>query len=261
MYKKISIITVTWNRAEMLEDAILSVMSQNYQNYEHIIIDNASTDNTSQILSKYKHIKFISEPDNGQSEAINKGFKLATGEIFGWLNDDDIYLPGTFHFVNENFDTSIYSMIYGRSKIISENKVEIGKTNFHKFKRKELLMGYNNINTPAVFSCLKSIRQVGLADENLFATFDLELWIKITSLKPALPVDRFFSKLRLHPGSGLMSEKKHLKELSLIRKRHFDKSDLHIMDYFIYIYLTIRHFLHRSIKMKYFELRDKYENS
>ena len=260
MCRKISIITVTWNRAEMLEDAILSVMAQNYENYEHIIIDNASTDNTPQILEKYKHLKYVSEPDKGQSEAINKGFKLATGEIFGWLNDDDIYLPGTFHFVNENFDSDLYSMIYGRAKIISGNKKEIGKTNFHKFRRKELLMGYNNINTPAVFASLELIRQVGLADEELFATFDMDLWIKITRFKPALPVDRFFSKLRLHEGSGLMSEKRHLIELPLIRQRHLDKSVLNMKDYVNYFYLSVRHFFHRSVKMRCFELRDKYEN-
>ena len=136
MCRKFQLLQLHGIEQKMLEDANLSVMAQNYENYEHIIIDNASTDNTPQILEKYKHLKYVSEPDKGQSEAINKGFKLATGEIFGWLNDDDIYLPGTFHFVNENFDSDLYSMIYGRAKIISGNKKEIGKPIFINLEEK-----------------------------------------------------------------------------------------------------------------------------
>ena len=80
-----------------IEDAIQSVLKQNYKNFEHIIIDGNSTDNTIEILKKYKHLKWISEKDEGQSDALNKGFKRCTGDIIGWLNSDDYYLEDTFN--------------------------------------------------------------------------------------------------------------------------------------------------------------------
>ena len=109
-YKKISIITVTWNRAKLLEEAIKNVIDQNYPNYEHIIIDNASNDGTIDILKKYPNLKWISEPDRGQSEAMNKGLKIATGDIFAWMNDDDLYPEGTFDLINKEFDLAKYSL-------------------------------------------------------------------------------------------------------------------------------------------------------
>ncbi len=96
-YPKISIVTPSYNSAEFIEDCIQSVLKQNYPNFEHIIIDGGSTDGTVEILKKYPHLKWISEPDEGQSDALNKGFKKAEGDIIGWLNSDDVYLPGTFN--------------------------------------------------------------------------------------------------------------------------------------------------------------------
>ena len=94
---KISIITPSYNQGRFIEDAILSVLSQGYPDFEHIIIDNCSTDNTRSILEKYPHLVWVSEPDKGQSHALNKGFLRSTGDILGWLNCDDFYLPGAFH--------------------------------------------------------------------------------------------------------------------------------------------------------------------
>jgi glycosyltransferase involved in cell wall biosynthesis len=94
---KISIITPSYNQGRFIEDAILSVLSQGYADFEHIVIDNCSTDNTLDILKKYPHVKWVSEPDQGQSHALNKGFHRSTGEILCWLNCDDFYLPGAFH--------------------------------------------------------------------------------------------------------------------------------------------------------------------
>lgn len=95
---KISIITVSFNQGQFIEDNILSVINQNYSNVEHIIIDAGSTDGTLDILKKYdKHLNWVSEPDKGQSEGLNKGFKKATGEIIGWFNSDDRIPPGTLH--------------------------------------------------------------------------------------------------------------------------------------------------------------------
>src|ERR1700755_1492305 len=94
---KISIITPSYNQGRFIEDAILSVLSQGYPDFEHIVIDNCSTDNTLDVLKKYPHVKWVSEPDRGQSNALNKGFGLSTGDVLGWLNCDDFYLPGAFH--------------------------------------------------------------------------------------------------------------------------------------------------------------------
>jgi glycosyltransferase involved in cell wall biosynthesis len=90
----ISIVTPSFNAAAYLEDAILSVSRQGRVAVEHIVTDAVSTDGTLEILRQYPHLRWISEPDRGQSDAINKGFLLAKGELVGWLNADDYYLPG-----------------------------------------------------------------------------------------------------------------------------------------------------------------------
>ena len=101
---KISVITPSYNQAQFIERTILSVLNQNYPNLEYIIMDGGSTDNTVEILKKYSDkIIWKSEKDNGQSGAINKGLKMATGDIVTYLNSDDIYELGTFEKIAEFF--------------------------------------------------------------------------------------------------------------------------------------------------------------
>jgi glycosyltransferase involved in cell wall biosynthesis len=99
----ISIITPSFNRAQFLHEAIQSVMDQNYSEVEHIIVDAASTDGTLESLSKYHHLRVVSEPDNGMYDAINKGIRMAQGEIIGLLNTDDLYASGCFEAVSDEF--------------------------------------------------------------------------------------------------------------------------------------------------------------
>ena len=93
---KISIVTPSFNQGAFIAQAIDSVLAQGYPDVEHIIVDNCSTDETASVLQRYTHLKVICEKDRGQSDALNKGFEAATGDIVGWLNADDKYLPGCF---------------------------------------------------------------------------------------------------------------------------------------------------------------------
>src|SRR5665647_1802387 len=106
-YPKISIVTPSFNQGRYIEQTIQSVINQNYPNLEYIIIDGGSTDDTIEVIKKYeKHISFwISEPDKGQADAINKGFAKCTGDIFNWINSDDYYEPETFKKLSNLFTT------------------------------------------------------------------------------------------------------------------------------------------------------------
>jgi len=101
---KISIITPSYNSGKQIERAIKSVLKQDYKNWEHIIVDGKSTDNTIEILKKYPHLKWISEKDNGQADAMNKGFSKSTGDIVVYLNADDYFYPNAFSSVIKEFN-------------------------------------------------------------------------------------------------------------------------------------------------------------
>jgi glycosyltransferase involved in cell wall biosynthesis len=106
---KISIVTPSFNQGAFIKEALLSVKEQNYPSVEHLVVDGASTDQTVEILHRYagtpgwEHLRWISEPDQGQSDALNKGFRMATGNIIGWLNSDDRYRRGCFATVTQGF--------------------------------------------------------------------------------------------------------------------------------------------------------------
>lgn len=106
MPPKISIVTPSFNQGRFLEETILSVLNQNYPNLEYIVIDGGSTDETVEIICRYENrlAYWTSEKDRGQVHAINKGLEQATGDIFAFINSDDVYLPGTFAAVAEHFE-------------------------------------------------------------------------------------------------------------------------------------------------------------
>ena len=111
---KISIITPSLNMGRFLEQSIQGVLYQNYSNWEHIVIDGGSQDETLAILKKYPHLKWISEPDRGLSDALNKGIRMATGDIIGWCCADDYYLPGAFKVCIDSFQNDPTLMfLYG----------------------------------------------------------------------------------------------------------------------------------------------------
>lgn len=118
--RKFSIITPSLNRARFLEAALQSVVAQNYCNYEHIIIDGGSTDETEQIVRKFPGINFVSGPDQGMYDALNKGLEIATGEIIGFLNTDDLYAERIFPVIAPKFEDTDVMAVAGRAIVFSE---------------------------------------------------------------------------------------------------------------------------------------------
>jgi glycosyltransferase involved in cell wall biosynthesis len=125
---KISVVTPSYNQAAFIEEALSSVKNQDYSDVEHIVADGVSTDGSVEILGRYsrqpeyQHLRWISEPDQGQSDALNKGFRVATGDIVGWLNSDDRYRPGCFQAVIDAFDENPdIDVLYGDYTWIDES--------------------------------------------------------------------------------------------------------------------------------------------
>src|ERR1700730_6704068 len=98
---KIYVVTPSLNQGQYIGYAILSVLQQGYENFEHIVVDGCSRDNTLEVLRRYPHLRSISEPDKCQSDALNKGVRMATGDLVGWLNSDGYYFPGALKTIAE----------------------------------------------------------------------------------------------------------------------------------------------------------------
>ena len=177
----VSIITPSFNKGPFIEETILSVGNQTYKNIEHIIIDGGSTDETISILKRYnRDLIWISEPDNGQSDAINKGWRLAKGEIIAYLNADDTYLPDAIetavHFFEKNPD--IY-MIYGDGITTDERGKNQNPFHCGKFNLKDLVFCQSYIFQPSVFLRKEIFDKIGDVDINLHLAMDHDYWLRI----------------------------------------------------------------------------------
>jgi glycosyltransferase involved in cell wall biosynthesis len=179
---RVTVVTPSFNQDAFIEEAIRSVVSQGYPDFEHIVVDNCSTDGTSKVLARYPHLKVICEEDQGQSDALNKGFKAATGDIIGWLNADDKYLPGCFDRVLEAFAKhSEYDLVYGdyrfvdaRGELIRVRK-EIG---FDPFMLKYLHVLY--IPTTTTFFRRKVFDEGNFLDINYHYAMDYEFFVRLS---------------------------------------------------------------------------------
>ena len=179
---KISIITPSYNQGEFVEQTIHSVLNQTYKNIEYIIVDGGSTDCTLEIINRYQdQISVISEKDNGQSDAINKGFKRATGELVGWINSDDLLYPDCVEKIVELYhrhpDGSIY---YPAILDVIDREGKL----LYKFIRKipdrnHLLNRNYSVIQPGSFYNRCLIEQIGYLDESVYYCMDLDLWLRL----------------------------------------------------------------------------------
>lgn len=210
-WPKISIITPSFNQGKYIEQTILSVINQNYPNLEYIIIDGGSTDETVSIIKKYeKSISYwVTEPDNGQSHAINKGLEKCTGEIFNWLNSDDWYMPGALFEVANAFINNIAAQyVSGYEKHIEQNgMVTLYTGTFLKTSIEETIE-LCEVSQPSTFFRLNAIRKVHGVSEDLHYIMDGEMWIKLLLIYGQdhfVKLDKALVNFRLHTNSKTVS--------------------------------------------------------
>lgn len=181
----VSIITPSYNQAKFIRETIESVLSQDYDNVEYIVVDGGSTDNSLDIIKEYEdRLTYISEKDHGQSDAINKGFKMAHGDIVAWLNSDDIYEPYCISRAVEEFQKNEnLGLLYGDGYIIDadSNKLKVFEYT-QEFDYWKLVNFWDYIMQPATFFSRKMLQKVGYLDVNLHYCMDWDLWIKLAAV-------------------------------------------------------------------------------
>jgi len=225
-HPRISIVTPSYNQGAYLEKTILSVIEQGYPNLEYIIIDGASTDNSLDIIKKYeKHLTYwVSEEDRGQSHAINKGLEKSSGELLGWLNSDDYFLPGAlFKFAQAYVEDLSVGAIYGQGHIVNE-KGNIIHTPKLVPVTKDSLFGWcfgNDFMQPSCLFTREAWNESGPIDETLHFALDVEYWIRISERFKFKRISDVLSISLAHPDAKTISmrDRSHA-ELAIICMRH-----------------------------------------
>ena len=254
--KTISIITPSFNQAGFIERTVSSVLDQKVDfPIEYIIIDGASTDSTMEVLRKFgKKIRVISEPDRGMQDALNKGFAMCSGEIIGWLNSDDTYLPGALQKAISYFDWHPECLwLYGNCNIIDEHDREIRKwitayknrlSRKYSFKR---LLTENFISQPAVFIRRTALQAAGPVDPELPTAMDYDLWLRLAKLGEPGYINDNLACFRVHQDSiSSRGYKQQFEEQYRIHKK-YDQTRYLLLIHWINIRLIV--FIYSVIKI------------
>ncbi len=228
----VSIITPSYNQAQFIEETLLSVRVQDYPNIEHIVIDGASSDNTVDILRKnenYYNLRWISEPDNGHADAVNKGFEMANGNIIGWLNSDDVYFDrSTVSAVVEAFRKYQEAhVIYGDVAYIWEDGRILRVQCMPSFRYSRLLRGCF-LGQPSVFFRRRVLEDHKLDVRNKVA-IDYEYWLRIGKNCRFHHIPRILAGDRNHGGRISVAQADKLRRVSdQLRKQYLGEPTLRL---------------------------------
>lgn len=217
MPPRISLITPSYQQAEYLKECLASVHGQDYPDLEHIVVDGGSTDGSAAIIEDHSDrlAWWCSERDRGQSHAINKGLQHATGEVFGWLNSDDLLLPGALKAVGEAFERDPTLLVFGGRRLIRGVDGSEVPSPLDDASDRERLFAAPCINQQSTFYRMDVVRAAEGVDEALHYTMDLELWWRILFANGSehlrfIPQD--LAVFRFHADSKTVKDQHHFQE-------------------------------------------------
>lgn len=201
----ISVVTPTLNQAGTIEETIQSVAAQDYPSFEHIVVDGGSTDGTLDILERHPHLRWISESDRGQSDAINKGIDMSNGEVVAYLNSDDVLRPGALEAVAEAFAAHPQNgVVVGDCDIIDAGSRVEGVFKARLDRREDLLRYWEwgtgfCLPQPAVFVRRELFERVGGFREPLHLAMDYEMWLRLAQCTGFTVVSKTLAGFRVAP--------------------------------------------------------------
>jgi glycosyltransferase involved in cell wall biosynthesis len=196
----VSIITPSFNQARFLEATLLSVLDQDYPNLEYLVVDGASSDGSVDIIHRFadRLTWWISEKDTGQSDAVNKGFRRARGEYVGWLNSDDVYMPGAVSAAVAAFRSNPDdAVVYGDARAIDANGRILNLMRARQYSLVDL-MSFNIICQPAAFMRNSAVKQVDYLNPSYHLLMDNLLWINLARIAHLVYVQQTLASARYH---------------------------------------------------------------
>jgi len=220
----ISVVTPSYNQGRFIGDTIRSVLDQGYPNLEYIIIDGGSTDETIDVIQKYEHrlTHWVSEKDGGAADALRRGFRIATGDIFAYLNSDDVYLPDALHTVSAVMRDPDVDVAFGNIYWMDRDGRTGGERRQTRFSRQAYLFGAADLMQPATFWKRDVYFRSGEIDPSYRFAFDTDLFFRFAANDARFRhVNRFLASFRIHPDSKSSNDEiLCAAELERLRREH-----------------------------------------
>ena len=218
---RFSVITPSYCQGQYIRQNIESVLSQGWSDFEHIVVDGGSNDETVPILKGYPHVRWVSEPDDGQADALNKGLRIASGDIIGWINSDDYYTAGTFQAVSEAFSNPSVKWVIGDIALLDEASSEMIPLESPEVSWESLQRDPDIVRQQGVFFRREFLLEAGGWNKEFYMVMDFDLWVRLAKRSAPQMLHKQFAVFRIQKGqkSGLSNLHRQTAELTKILRR------------------------------------------